>query len=286
MKKFILKVLLFIFFVPIILFGSYFSVDTYLNRQNGENGLFIWGDSQMYQGVDLSELSARTGENVFSSARHGAGVYDFLVFTEKVPDHSKVIIALSKPAIIRKKNRDRNISGLSISSLFLLWNNGYSFDELISIVNKNRQPTKLFTNNSILFPESDSIVLSEPLSLFEDAYSSIPNYFDDKQAIYISGIKTLKRKQCDIILLDFPFHPLLKEIENRSILISKSREFEKMVLRNFEVYTLDTIHLDLNKELMYDLTHLNKKGAFDVSMELSEKIKIKEPVLYRIQWRD
>ena len=49
---------------------------------------------------------------------------------------------------------------------------------------------------------------------------------------------------------------------------------------------MDTIHLDMNKELMFDLTHLNKKGAFDVSIELSQKIKIKEPVLYRIEWRD
>ena len=64
---------------------------------------YLWGDSQIYQGIDISYLNAYGSRKYYSSAQHGAGVYDFLVFTETVPKKSRVIISISHPALIRKK---------------------------------------------------------------------------------------------------------------------------------------------------------------------------------------
>lgn len=287
MKDFIIKSILFVFFIPIVLLVTYSVPNAFLNKNNADNKIFIWGDSQMYQGIDLPVLEKVTGKSIFSSAKHGAGVYDFLIFSEKVPFNSTVIVALSKPALIRKKGRDRNNSGLSFSVLYELWKNNYSFSELVSIIGKNRKPISIFQRTSILFTESDSIVLAEPLSLFEDVYSKAPNYFDDKQNLFLYGINELKKKCCHIIFLEFPFHPLLKEIENRSILKIKTSKFKNRVLENFKNYSLDTLVLDPNMELMYDLTHLNEKGACEVSMKLGVKIKENNEIMfYQILWRD
>ena len=53
--------------------------------RDSKNTLFIWGDSQTYQGLDLDVLKSNTDRAILSSAVHGAGVYDFLIFTELVP---------------------------------------------------------------------------------------------------------------------------------------------------------------------------------------------------------
>ena len=116
--------------------NNYFdSIKTTL--KNSENALFIWGDSQMYRGVDLDTLKSKTDRMIFSSARVGAGMYDFLVFTELVPHSSDVLVSVSIPAQIRQKKDDRNTSGLSLFALELLFSNRYKLIEIKDIIKKN-----------------------------------------------------------------------------------------------------------------------------------------------------
>ena len=67
---------------------------------------------------------------VFTAAQHGAGVYDFLVFTERVPKNAIVVVALSKLVQLRRLKKDRNRSGLSFWALKVLYSNNYSIEEL------------------------------------------------------------------------------------------------------------------------------------------------------------
>ena len=45
---------------------------------SSKDALFIWGDSQTYQGLDIDVLEINTDKAILSSAVHGAGIYDFL----------------------------------------------------------------------------------------------------------------------------------------------------------------------------------------------------------------
>ena len=93
MKKFIKKIIFFSIIILKITFVLFYMMQIYYNHSfSDKNAIFIWGDSQAYHGIDLEELSAITNKNIYSSAFHGAGVYDFLLFTERISPNSKVIV--------------------------------------------------------------------------------------------------------------------------------------------------------------------------------------------------
>ena len=154
MEKFLKKLSFFFFglilsFLITLILGSYNQRKTDI-KENIENPLFIWGDSQIYQGLDLEILKNETNRLVFSSAHHGSGVYDFIIFTEMVPESSDVLIAISKPVQVRSKKLDSNRSGISYSALRLLFKNNYSLQELLMIIRKN-----LFKTPNHIFRESN-----------------------------------------------------------------------------------------------------------------------------------
>ena len=95
----------FVFFGILGFLSFHFLANIYLNKTNADNSLYIWGDSQIYRGLDLEKLNKLTRKNIHSAAVHGAGIYDFLVFTEIVPHNSDVLLAISKPVQIRKKDK-------------------------------------------------------------------------------------------------------------------------------------------------------------------------------------
>ena len=39
--------------------------------------VFVWGDSGMYQGLDLKLLGDKMGKQILSTTGHGSGIYDF-----------------------------------------------------------------------------------------------------------------------------------------------------------------------------------------------------------------
>jgi hypothetical protein len=75
----------------------------YSNDFYDKDSIYIWGDSLVYQGVDLNALSELANKNIYTSAHHRAGIYDFLVFTEQVKEGSTVIIFFPKLALLRYK---------------------------------------------------------------------------------------------------------------------------------------------------------------------------------------
>lgn len=282
MKEFIIKAALFSLLVSISILGTLLFLHGSANNiTNTNTPLFIWGDSQAYQGLNLNILRTDLNRDVYTAARHGAGVYDFLIFSEKVPDSSLVLIAISKPVQLRSKEKDRNKSGLSFSALMAMSQNNYSFSEILHIAKKNKIPSKLFSIHSNLYSSSDSSTSPQSLSLLENIYRSVPEYLADKQNLYIHGILRLKNKGCKISFIEFPFHQKLDEIENGSELFAKTEAFKLQVARLFTDFRVETIHLAKNREIMYDYAHLNKHGASMLSHTLSlELLKNENTTLY------
>lgn len=273
MKKFVIKTLIFMISIPIMCTAVYTSIDFYYNSKSAENSLFIWGDSQTMRGIDLAVLKDKTNKTIYSAARHGAGVYDFLVFVDKVPANSDVLIGISKLVQIRRKEMDRNLSGISLSALKSLQENNYSWDEIFQIIKKNRKQKKLFLTNTNMFEYADSIVIGQPIQRFENLYKSVPSYLAEKQSLYMEGIKKLKNKNCRINLIDFPYHNLLQGIENDSPIKKHTDAFFEKIQIEADCESLDSLNIKVDKQVMHDLTHLNCYGAEQVSLFIGEKIK-------------
>lgn len=250
----------------------YIGVDYYYNSKNYNNAIFVWGDSQTYRGLDLQVLEEKTDKKVYSYAVRGAGVYDFLNFSEKIPDNSTVILGVSKPSQLRGKEKDKNMSGISIKALLILYENGYSFKELISIIKKNRIPNKTLQEYTNLYKYNDKIVFSKPIKFFENIYANIPPYLIEKQRVYNIGIQKLRDKHCNIIFIDFPYHPILEAIEHNSIVNKQTTTFTNHIIRTSKTIEIDTLVFDSDKQIMYDLTHLNEIGAEYVSEFVSVQI--------------
>ncbi len=245
-------------------------------KENIDNSLFIWGDSQIYQGLDLEILKSATNRLVYSSAYHGSGVYDFIIFTEMVPESSDVLIAISKPVQVRSKKLDSNRSGISYTALRLLLENNYSLQELLMIIKKNlfKTPDHIFRkhNNNWDFKEEVSINY-EIFTIIEKAYDRFNPYILDKQNLYIEGIKLLKEKNCNINLIEFPFHQILHDIIKDSPISVKTDLFSKKIINIANCVSKDTLYLDNSKNSFFDLTHLNEYGASNVSNFIGDRLE-------------
>jgi len=240
-----------------------------INYQTNDNAIFLWGDSQIFHGVNLQKLRKSTGKKIYSAANGGAGVYDFLVFSEVVPNNSTVIIGVTKLVLIRKRILDRNSSGISLTALIALARNQYSFVEIFDIVDNTKMPTKIFSSFSDLYPTSDSIVYTESLLFLKSVFSTVPEYYVDKENIFLLCLEKLENKNCKIVFLDMPFHPVLNEIKDASLLGVAIDRFRSKILKRYNCLKIDTLILTSQVQKMHDLTHLNINGASEVSGFLS-----------------
>lgn len=274
MVKFVKKLGLFTLILAIGWIVLYLILDSCLNGSavRSNQNIYVWGDSQTAYGIDIPLLGKLSGKNVLSAANRGNGVYNFLVFAGRIPENSTVIIGLSGAIQLRTKKNDYNESALSFHSLWELHENNYSLRELLEIVYLNRVPQTLFYPEFDLAPYEDSIAVVEPLEVFEKIYSATPDYLKDKQRLYYSGFKQIKDKNCKIILVEFPYHPKLAVIENRSRLKVETDRFEADVMSLLNIDHVDTLILNAGKNPMLDYSHFNVVGADFMSDYLSKSL--------------
>lgn len=276
MKNFLRKSFWFLFILPIIWIVFVLIAkpifDKLKNEKQAENSVFIWGDSQIYRGLDLALLRENTDMKIESAAEHGAGTYDFLIFAEQVPKGSKVIISISRTAQLRRVSRDRNMSGLSIKALKQLERAGYSAYDLMRVIVKNPRPITLFSSKNHLYPKDSDNFTQADSSLFETIYRSIPGYSKMKQELYLSALEQLVTKNCTILFLDFPYHSSLEAIEVRSEAKNSTDQFSKTILSELNLMNPDTFRIKNLDNYMHDYTHLDEEGARLVTYEVADLI--------------
>lgn len=263
MKRFFQNVCLFfivIFFVFVLFIWSSSKLDR-KDRALTNDAVFVWGDSQMYQGLAIDQLSDSIGQEVYSSACHGAGVYDFLVFVDKVPDSASVIISFPECALYRDPRSDNNRSGMNYYALKTLYHSGYPTKELQEIAKTNKyRGINTFTNKpSYLYAYADSIVYPEPLEGFVKMFSKTDEYISHKIEAYMSGVQTLSEKGCRLCFISFPFDQSLESL----ILTSRNRVRSDSVASIIKKYELNEIqiHFQSDSLIMHDLSHMNEVGA-------------------------
>lgn len=249
-----------------------------------KDAVFIWGDSQMFQGLDICQFSDSIGLPVYSSAKHGAGIYDFLTFVDKVPDSSKVIISFPECALYRNPKSDNNRSGLNFFAVKTLNRTGYSIFELMTIAKQNNFRTaRIFSSTpSFLYEYSDTLALPEPLDGFVKMFSRTDPYILNKNKAYFAGVDRLFDKGCDVSFISFPFHKTLEELISVSVNRARSDSLAKRIISNFPLTEID-IHMHCDSLMMHDLSHMNEVGAKHFTLILSRCYLENNASFYDIQ---
>ena len=243
------------------------------NSQKSES-VYVWGDSQMYQGLDIQSLSALLQSPVLSSALHGNGVYDFLVSAECIPPQSTCIIALPECALYRKPDSDSNRTGLSFSSLWKLYEYGCPYEECYRIANLNSHKLYYnpFSTNNDLYEYAPKIVYSESLDGFCGMFNKKNNYAQWKQKAFISGLNYLKKKKCRLVLIQFPFYDEVEECAQGSYNRGLTNKLKQQLTKEHRLVVYN-IKLESDSLLMHDLSHMNELGAKLVTNKTSKIIQ-------------
>lgn len=273
MKKFLIKIGFAILLFSTLIVGMYIVLHGESKKCNTiktDVRVFVWGDSQMYQGLDVELLGDELGKTVLTSARHGSGVYDFLVSEKNIPIHAICVVAFAEAALLRKPLSDNNRTGFELSCLQLLFRAGCPLDECLRIANLNSSNIyyKVFGHGHGLYPYSD-IIVQGPLASFCGMFNEEKEYFAWKTKVYTDGIQRLYEKQAQIILVQFPFEQQVENCARNSINrhLTDSLKFELI-----EKYSMkyDTIVLHSDSLLLHDLSHLNEVGARLVTKRMAE----------------
>lgn len=273
MKRFVLKTIQLIILICVI-FISYFLVCLLLLKPLNTDAIYIWGDSQTYQGLQLHILSEATQCPVYSAAAHGGGMYDFLVFANNVPTNSTCIIGFSEACLYRKINLDNNRSGVNITALNELYHSGYPWSEWIRIFRQNRgTPKHKFCTTHEMIAYADTICISEPLDLWCNMFAREEAFHRNKQRAFLLGVEQLHNKGCTLIFVSFPLHECVEECASSSINRKKTIELKLRLLDNYHIPE-KTLILESDSLLMHDLSHLNEIGARITTKMLADSVLI------------
>ncbi|WP_298346874.1 hypothetical protein [uncultured Algibacter sp.] len=274
MKRF-LKEIIFFTIILIVSYTIIYNLTSYFFcKTDTSNSIYLYGDSQMFQGIDLNYLKDRTQANIYSAARHGAGIYDFLFFTEKVPTNSKIILSISEHSQIRPPKNEANTSPIHLKSMIELYNFNYSIHGFKNILSRGiKFPNSYYFKTSHkLYPVENSINYHTSLSSFFNRYSTITKErLLDKQDMYLKGLEKLISKNCDITFIEFPYHKALQNIEERTRYNKYFNLFRDNILKKNSNFEMDTLKLESKKNIMYDYTHLNELGARILTKKLINK---------------
>lgn len=283
MNKFLKECCIFIILLAICF--SAFVLICYLcgryEKNLSNNNIYIWGDSQAYQGVILSDLARITNKDVLSAATHGAGVYDLLVFANRVPSQSICIVSYSQCCLLRRKSADFNGSGVDIEALYSLYNQHYTIKELFQICTNNYFSKKCIfrIEDSNLYDYLPYIIYPEPLSGFEKMYQTIPAFYNDKYDLFCQALQIMKCKQCQIILIAFPYYETTCEVYKQSPFSDILDQDILQASNILNVDKIDTLYFnDMDSLCMHDLTHLNNVGAQRTTKIIGNYVNEKLPM--------
>lgn len=284
MKKVLLNIVVYSTLVFCVLFLINVVTQFIANNKDVQpsDTIYLWGDSEMYQGIDMHDLAKITGRTITSSATHGNGVYDFLVFCNRVPEHSYCVISFSTTCLTRVKEHDYNRLGTDIPSLLILAKNGYTFEDIFTIVHNNyfsAKPIFRTIGRDELYPHQDTICHTDKLAVYEELFHSKHDYENNKWQVFLAGVEKLHDKQCQLLFVVFPWHSLAYEKYLNSIsqtnmnnnLLFLSSKYCDGEIENIEFNDKDTL-------CMYDLVHMNEVGAKRTTQVLGKYINSTIPL--------
>ena len=264
MKKFLYKIGFAAVCSAIFVTSVYFVMHSRAksSRPTNPKCIYVWGDSQMAQGLDVKFLEKKLGVPMLTAAGHGTGVYDFLICVESIPDSSTCIVSFPECTFLRVPSLDFHRYGFELGCLEILFRSGCPLEECIRIAGLNRRKMdyRLFTNIEHEWtPYQDSLVGTEYFDDFRKMFTEKKAYFTWKTNAYLTGIQHLIEKHVRVILIQYPFEKQVEEVAANSINRHLSDSLKGMLIDKYRM-RCDTIVLQSDSLLMFDLSHLNEFG--------------------------
>ena len=279
MNKFLLKIGLAVIWFSALVVGMYCILHNRAEKSNeytGEDEVFVWGDSQMYQGLDVTMLGNMLEKKVLTSAQHGSGIYDFLVSERYMPGNSVCLVSFSECAFFRNPMSDMNRTGFELNCLKMLYQSGCPLNECMRIAGLNRSSINegfiVFRTRHSVLPYADTLVYPEPLPLWHSMFEEERDWFSWKAKAYEVGLQHLADKRCRMVLVQFPFDKQVEEFAPATNNRHLSDSLKEVLVERFEM-RYDTIRLSSDSLLMHDLSHMNEIGARMLTLQVGEILK-------------
>ena len=277
MGKFLKKVLIAMALFPSLIVGLCFLLQHICQKPDiyDSDCVFVWGDSQMYQGFDVELLSDKTGKQILTSAGHGSGIYDFLVSEKNIPNNATCVVAFPECALFRKPTSDYNRTGFEIDCLKEVFLSGCSVSECIRIYNLNKKSFQYMAFSNLphtMYPFADSLVYPEPLPLWHSLFEEPKDWFPWKAKAYTKGLQHLFDKHSQIILVQFPFDEQVESFAKNSINRHLSDSLKRVLIDEYAL-KYDSVVLHSDSLPMHDLSHMNEVGARLFTLEIAEILR-------------
>lgn len=277
MRRFLEKIIIATVWFSSLILGVYFLLHLMVQKPNTNNNncVFVWGDSQMYYGLDVSLLEDRLDMQVLTSAHPGSGIYDFLVSEKNIPNNHVFIVSFPECALLRKPSSDYNRTGYELSCLQMLFLAGCPKQECLRIEKMNRRNIyyQAFGNDFGILAYADSLKCErEPISFWQSFFEERNEWFNWKAQSYKEGIKSLFNNHSQIVLIQFPFDKQVESFAQNSINRHLSDSLKRMLIDEYAL-KYDSIVLHSDSLLMHDLSHMNEVGARLFTLEIAEILR-------------
>lgn len=275
MKLFLLKV--FIFSVlTFLLYHFYYQNRTKAAKVDDNTKVYIWGDSQTVQGLDLEVLRSQTNLEFYSMAVAGGGIYDFACFVNLVPEKSKIIIGVTNTIFFRSEYLDYNRTRMDWDAFFNAAISGYSISSLKNIILKNYKPLVVFPKKSENYLHGSNLNSLQQKKIEENFLTGL-DFAKNRLNYFINYLNKLKSKGCSVLLVKIPSSKLLAEVEELPEISNSLNTIDSRI--EGLVDDQKQLKLELSRDDFYDITHLNRQGARKFSTCLTPYIKSEGPIL-------
>lgn len=263
MPRFLISLLIFIALVPVSATLGHGALRAIAQHRTGlsADGIYVWGDSRVYRGIDVRAVSAATKKPVISWAQNGAGVYDLLVFAERMPPNSLAIIGVSVHMLERKKEYGYEHTELSVTALAsVLREGGHSRRDIWRILKRGRNPFVRYGHQlSPDLPVSDDVKRTGE-SYYHSRFNSEtpPKRYLAKLRLFIHAVKQLVDKDVEVTVVDVPVYESVRAARDASIYASLGETLRREL--GPRVVVMTDIEMPSEPNHFYDLSHLNTRG--------------------------
>lgn len=274
MKKFLLKTGVAAIGFASLIMGVAFVLFVWMkDTQHYDKGhIFVWGDSQMYQGLDVSLLGNKLHKPILTSAMHGSGVYDFLISAKNIPENAICIVSFPEHALLRRPTSDYHRTGLELSCIRMMLCSGCPISECLKIFNLNKKNSNcqvFYRGNHDQYPYADTLALPVPLYRYRAMFSEKNNYTRWKTKAYGKGIRQLSDKGVRMVMIKFPFEKQVEDCAYHSTNRCFTDSYKNALITKYAMKH-HTVVLSSDSLLMHDLTHLNGVGARMTTMGIAD----------------
>ncbi len=256
------------YLVPVVLIfvaAHHLVIHIHMGRiaEAGADGIYIWGDSRTYRGIDGARIAAGTGRPVVNLSYNGAGIYDFAVIARAIPDNATAILGFSLAMPIRYARFQLNRDGIYLPAVYSLWRNGVAPGDIWQILRVNRDwiygPS--VTDSTPPFPDYETIQ-EKPEQWDKYRYffrpMVIPDYFHAQYGVMVEGLALLEKKGVDVRIVEIPGGERIRRVRAASGFRDYSARLRELASEQVQVHSGFVLESDDN--IYFDFTHLNNRG--------------------------